>query len=373
MSKEIGSIFELDIKILFEEVVNKEFKFEFEKNSIYSKQYFNTGRSAISYLFQEYLNLKNYEKKVLLPSFLCSSIVEAIELTNTKYDFYKIKPDLRIDEEDLKKKVDDTVGAIFFIHYFGFPHSKEVCDLLKNFQNQGILLIEDLTQSLFTKNENLIGFGDYILGSIRKWGAIPDGGVLASKKHKLNSNNDIYEAYNEYICKYLIAQLMKHEYLKEDTLDKTKYLKLISDANEVLFSDLKIRQMSWFSQNLLMKVDINRLKKQRRINWNYVREKLKYNEKVKILYNNDYDENNVPFGIVISTDKRDELISYLINNNIYCNIHWKLPKQLPEEYKEIVEFSKKLLTIPCDERYKIEDFEYIVNLVNKFFYGKGEI
>ena len=60
---------------------------------------------------------------------------------------------------------------------FGKKIKEELCDYIWKKKESGIVVIEDVTLSLFSEdNERGVGFGNYVLGSIRKWLPVPDGG-----------------------------------------------------------------------------------------------------------------------------------------------------------------------------------------------------
>ena len=115
---EIGSIFEIDVKDLFKEE-NNEFYLPFMDNMdpIYNK-FFNTGRSAIEYLLTNVISLEK-DFKILLPSFTCSSIIDAVKRSGINYDFYYITEEFQIDINSIEKKLDDKVKIIYIIQYFG--------------------------------------------------------------------------------------------------------------------------------------------------------------------------------------------------------------------------------------------------------------
>lgn len=237
---EIGSIFDLDIQELFREN-KKDFEFPFEKYYKYrEKKFFNTGRSAIEFLFKYQLNL-NENDIVLVPNFICSSVIGAIERANVKYEFYNVSGDFQIDIKNLLSKINDNVKAIFYINYFGFIQSKDVIYTLKELKKQ-YTIIEDNTQALFSDSMCNMGIGHYVIASIRKWIPIPDGAILYAQK-ELNEIK-IEKGYNEYAYKYILAQLMKNIYLKNEKLDKEKYLELVRESTQSLFSDYTIREIT---------------------------------------------------------------------------------------------------------------------------------
>ena len=76
-------------------------------------------------------------------------------------------------------------------------------------------------------------------------------------------------------------------------------------------------------------------------------------------------EGYLPFGMILLTEQRDELLQYLIKHNIYCNVHWRLQ---PSTENQTVEYlAKHSITIPCDQRYGELEMDYIVEVLESWF------
>src|SRR5690606_9921762 len=69
--------------------------------------------------------------------------------------------------------------------------------------------------------------------------------------------------------------------------------------------------------------------------------------------------NNCPLFVplVVNLGKRDELRQYLIENNVYCPVHW------PENTGSRLGICKSELSLICDQRYNEKDMEYILFLI----------
>ena len=359
---EIGSIFDINTTDLFYKNVGTIFKFPLENDYIYEdKKFFNTGRSAIEFLFRYCIT--NNCTEVLVPNYICNSVLDAIGRAGYKYKMYSITRDFDIDLNDLKRQLTQETKAILFINYFGGTISKETAEKLLELKKQGIVLIEDDTQCLFSRMKDIIGIGNYIVASIRKWVAIPDGAVLYAEVEKLPIVK-LEEGYNQYSMLYLLAQIMKSEYLKNNNLDKNLYLKLIKQSTNELFSDYKIRKMTHISENLLLNMDINTIIERRRINYQFLYDELSKIREIELPVK--LKNGMTPFGMPIFIKNREELFEYLIKNDIYCNIHWK--GLMAGEVA--IDVSNKILTIPCDQRYNLEHMKYVgEKLVN--FYKEG--
>ena len=143
----------------------------------YHRIYFKSGRNAIKAICRA---LKKNNTKVLLPIYTCETVIQPFLDEGWNVDFYRINKDLTVDDDFLKRKVESFKPSVVFFHsFFGFDTLKSSLSLIKCLHDSGIVVIEDITQSLFSKH--YIEFADYYVGSLRKFLAIPDGGVLISK------------------------------------------------------------------------------------------------------------------------------------------------------------------------------------------------
>lgn len=358
---EIGSIFEIDVENLFIEG-NKEFYLPFmdKKNYIYNK-FFNTGRSAIEYLLREVISPKK-DFKILLPNFTCSSIIDAVNRAGLNYESYSITDEFQINIKSIEKKLDDKIKIIYIIQYFGGYQNQESYEFLKKLQSRNIIIIEDITHALYTKHPNFIGFGNYVLGSLRKWLPIPDGAFLSSTN--LIPDLPIEEGYNDYSFNFLLAQVMKGTYLKNIDLNKNQFLTFNQQAMESLFSDYTIRNITSVSKRYLSSYNMEGLIEQRVKNYDYLVEKTKNSSFIQPIFVRL--EGQVPFGFVVLSDQRDKLLKYLIDNDIYCNVHWKLTHDYDNTYEVSEKLSKKILTIPCDQRYGKKEMDYIIHVLETY-------
>ena len=122
---------------------------------------------------------------VLLPAYHCDVMIEAIRFLAANPVTYRINPDLSVDVDDLKKKIDSRSKVIIIIHYFGFPQDlgeiRQLCD------DKKLLLIEDCAHSFFGSFDGRPPgcVGDYAVGSLTKFFPVQDGGCLVSTKHSL--------------------------------------------------------------------------------------------------------------------------------------------------------------------------------------------
>jgi dTDP-4-amino-4,6-dideoxygalactose transaminase len=338
------------------------------QNVFNRKKYLNTGRAAAIYLFQHCGNFKENDV-VLLPDYLCLSIVLFADAAKLKYRFYRIDRELNIDIEDLKNKIDEDVKAIYVISYFGFPQKKEIVDELKKLREEkNIALVEDITQTFFSKDKNCMGFGDYIVCSTRKWMPMTDGGLLAVRDGVKYNNVKLESGYNEAAYKQLLISLMRDYFNEHPDKDKTFYIELEKEATKDRDTDLTVREMTPIAKRIMIGSDTKKIMRKRRENYTYLYNHFKNHAKVTVVGRElDKDRNYVPFGLLILVEDRDAFNDYMIKHNIIGEIQWVLPIEYYVPGQDAKYLSAHNLMIRCDQRYGEKEMKYIVETINNFF------
>ncbi|MBV8807045.1 MAG: DegT/DnrJ/EryC1/StrS aminotransferase family protein [Acidobacteriaceae bacterium] len=123
---------------------------------------------------------------VWLPSFHCGVEVQAILDAGAVAGFYRIRPDLSVDENDLLRKLDAQPGPVLLIHYFGFPQPG-TRRIAAQCSARKIPLIEDCAHALFSRHEGtpLGDFASIAIYSFRKTLPVYDGGGLRVQQGRI--------------------------------------------------------------------------------------------------------------------------------------------------------------------------------------------
>jgi perosamine synthetase len=125
--------------------------------------------------------------EVLLPAFLCRSMVEPVLELGAIPVYYKIHPDTSVDVRDITAKRGSRTRAVVVVHYFGFPQDmvplRTLCDRF------GLTLVEDCAHAFFGEiaGRPVGWYGDYAIASVRKFFPVSDGGYLISSHHALDT------------------------------------------------------------------------------------------------------------------------------------------------------------------------------------------
>ena len=79
-------------------------------------------------------------------------------------------------------------------------------------------------------------------------------------------------------------------------------------------------------------------------------------------------DNEVPlvFPVIAkSSEIRDSVRKHLIDNDIYCPVHWPLPNNMGFDCKAL-DYSKRELSIVCDQRYDLVDMQRIIDVMKEY-------
>ncbi|CAM5183460.1 hypothetical protein UACE39S_05380 [Ureibacillus acetophenoni] len=350
MNREIGSDFWLE-KIPMKQHL---------EIPIWLKKYGNTvltssGRGAITLLLEQ-VNPTN--KTVLLPEYICDSVIAPFRAHGYTCHFYEVKKDLSPNLESIMSI--KNLGLFLHMGYFGFDTNSNLTSVLQELKKQSTIIVEDVTHTLFS-NINRFTENDYYVASIRKWFGVPSGGLLASTKANLKEPVGINTDFASLREK---ALLLKGNYMKSGNEDLKKlYLQQFNDAEQLL-EDMKCYQIDPLSLTLLNSLDVDYLVNKRRQNYQVLLDGLSdlnyLSTPVK-----DLKDDMCPIFFVVNINKdRDLIRKKLIDEKIYCPIHWPIPKQLCEQIStETKDIYYTTISIPCDQRNNIEDMKHIISVI----------
>lgn len=346
--KPIGGEFWYDKKILSLSSAN------FEGSNVV---YLDGGQSAIEYIVRR-LNAQDGEV-VLMPSYLCPEILNKFKLKKIQVEFYSINIDLSIDIESLKEKIEKfNVKAVLFIDYFGFFHSNETIKFLTELKNKNIILIEDAVQVLwFKKQDNFIG--DFVFNSYRKIFPV-DGSLVID--YKAEAKNILDEKEDKYKKVIHEARMLKTEYINgNNTVSEDDFLKKFELAEKMYYEKKDAGVMLLNSRNYLNKMDFDRIKEKRILNYNYLNKYFKKHKTVERVFEIDDLNGVVPLFFPIVLKNRDCIRSELRKRNIYCPVHWDITKETKlENFKASQNLSKNMLSLPIDWRYEEDDMDVLI-------------
>lgn len=316
-----------------------------------------SGRGAISLMLE---NVVVKAKTVLLPAYICESLILPFIIQGYTCCFYDVNEDLSPILENLK--ICDDIGIFLHMGYYGFPTNGCLADIIKKFKNKGTIIVEDITHTLFSDFERFEE-NDYYVASIRKWIGLPSGGALISPTRTIKGNLQYNEAFT---CIRREALLSKAQYMRGADELKHQYLNLFAKAEAILDKDFTPYYIDDISKTIINNLDVDALKEKRKANFRILSEGLigiKYLEPVF----RGLTENICPiFYPIYIYKKRREIRQILIEENIFCPIHWSMPDHIDYScFKQAARIYNSVLSIPCDQRYEMEDMERVVSVLKR--------
>ena len=361
---EYGSVLELDDLSKYK--ISEEpgsFTLPFMKNKSCRPDinFYQSGRNAIEELLL-FLKKKKGINKVIIPDFVCQTVKDAAVRASVETDEYIVNKDYEYSVKEIDSKIGKD-SCVYLCHFFGQPISEDVICAAKRWMDAGTIVIEDITLSLLSENPKGVGFGNYILGSIRKWFPIPDGGFLSAYNSELPKEPE-KNSVSKYTDYYMVVQTLKREYITGGCKDKALkdvYMSYYGLSIKELFSDYRIYPMSEWSYNYLQNVSVEEVLAKRIENYDCLYDRLKGIKGIQL--KKPRKEGYLPFGMVLDVSDRDDLLNYLIQNDIYCNVHWRLGSSAKNPDLEYL--SGRSITVPCDQRYTKEDMEHIAKVIEK--------
>ncbi|MBR6771224.1 MAG: UDP-2,4-diacetamido-2,4,6-trideoxy-beta-L-altropyranose hydrolase [Lachnospiraceae bacterium] len=343
----------------------------------YGKKYCyftGSGREAIA------LALKSLEtdrpelrKSCLLPAYMCDSVFFPFLRAGWKLNFYHLEEDLTVNLEKLCCQLQESKPGLLFIHpYYGVDTWKQLRPWFPQWQAQGICIMEDVTQSYYLETAGQEA--DYVVGSLRKWYAIPDGGFLASHKplpeRELADHQAFWQARLEILLKkweYLHKEASREEKqaIKEEYLDKNRKLE------EELDDYAEISSLSEVSAWLLGQIKEEECCRKRRENSQFIYQKLQDWGQADCHPLLLLDSHTAPLYLPVYAQNRDELQSFLQKRNVFAPVLWLIGEEnqscLTQTEQNIYQH---MLALPVDQRYGKKEMEDMAGVLEEYLLGR---
>ena len=361
----IGGFYDIDTEKALKAPDNEEFLLRADIHGEYSQKYYtNNGRTATVLALENGFEHRNGDQ-ILLPEYLCISVIDSVKAAGFECSYYKLNDDLTINTESLRKSISKKTKAIYVIHYFGFPQPAKTIEEIKKLSNENeIPIIEDLTQSLFTVSEGRIGFGDYIVASLRKWFPMTDGGLLCIKNGRKFGKVRLKNAYDEAVFRQLLISVVREKYRDRMNICGEEYIEYEKAANAARYIDFTPASMTELSYNIFFNSDYKELIRKRVENYHILYQKLENNPGLNIMYKNICaDDSTVPFGFPVTVRNRNEFYGRLLKQGIVGEIQWVLPVGLYKPEKHLLQLSEHMLMLQCDQRYGPREMEITADAV----------
>jgi hypothetical protein len=314
---------------------------------------YSSGRCALYAILKSIEAGKIERNNILIPDYLCESVVNTVKDAKWNYGFYHITPELHVDYNSLEGI--ENYDAILLTNYFGMVDVSEDIRRLNEI-SPTLTVIEDDVQAYYEMDKSI---ADYSFTSLRKWFPCPDGALIRAANNieakNITLSDNIWSSYKvagnllkdylEYLNENVVLELIGQG---EHLLD-TNYLSKCSDTSKIIFSSL----------------DTDYIAKQRKSNAEILHDELN-----KIGVKHIYSDDCVPLFIPVFITNRDNLKKYFYKNNIFTPSHWS---QNSSDICKINDLYGSELSLICDQRYSEKDMLEQIRVLKNFIYkNKGE-
>lgn len=267
------------------------------------------------------------KKEVLLPSYVCKSVLQAILLNNLVPVFYDHNSKWKADYESIEEKINKNTLALIVVHTMGIANAE-----LNRFVNRDFFLIEDCCQSFGLKiSDKYAGsFGDMSIFSFNATKCITtgDGGglvvnneLLKSKAEKVIASLDNSFVMADINASLGISQLNQYNTFLKRRLEIATYY--INNISQFLTEDYRLIFDDSIHYRFLIKIPKER----------------KFEEVKEDFYNLNI---SIRKGVDMLLCENDNIINAkeLLNQTISIPIY---PSLLDREVDKIVQACNKIL------------------------------
>lgn len=340
MSRIIGGEFEIDPVSLKSQV-----KWD-DSNGLY----YSSGRAALYYILENIRQQSSLIDTILLPDYLCESIIETVNLKGYKIKYYELTDQLTIKRENFSKLYSGK-EAVLLINYFGLVNTEEQVEYIRTLDSYSCIILDNVQAFYDMGNQTK---ANYSFTSFRKWFPIPDGALVKTKEVGVSSPKG-ENKFVEYKTAASILKNCRNENVKLDDI----YLNLFDKGEQLIPANMDA-QMSTVSKLIFSNLDFDSIAIRRIENAKFIISELKELGINPLL---NLKENKVPLFVPIKLNARDLIRVKLAEKGIFCPVHW--PVIIPDQLLKGREMFEKELSIVIDQRYNIQDMSQIIAIIKQ--------
>lgn len=287
----------------------------------------NCGRNALAYLIRA-----RQITKIALPKFLCSSVSDVCHKEGVQVKCYSIGKDFL--PKDLSIEEDEW---LYIVNYYGQIDN----NILLEYSNKYRVIVDN-AQAYFQMPIK----GVDTIYTCRKFFGVADGAILYT-----DATIDVQYEHDESFdrMRFLLGRFERtaSEFYGEYS------------ANNSLFSDEPIKYMSKLTMNLLHGIDYETIRKQRTENFAYLHSQLGSINGLNL---------KIPDGAFmypLYVNNGNDLKKKLQELKIYVPTLWPDVYKVCEDNELEYFMAQRIVPIPVDQRYNLDDMKYIVDKIKK--------
>lgn len=364
---EIGSIYEVAPDVTGKRVETETLCLDHvEKYEKKHKCFTASGREAIELaLISLERERPDVPKRCLMPAYMCDSVFVPFRHRGWELIFYAVDSGLESTGETLFQMILETNPGLVFVHsYYGVDTFSDLRAQLPVFRKSGILVMEDVTQSYYLEAAGQEA--DFIVGSLRKWYPVPDGGFVVSD---LPLAEDVLQEGEAYAEERLKPLVQKWEYLQGAQAPAGSSKKPFLQENRALEEALDryegVRRMSGVSAAILSGTDEEAARHKRAENQSFLYEKMIGMKRLRPVLVMQGEE--APLYLPVYAKEREDLQRFLTEHDIYAPVLWPVSEEAPDFFEGDEDYIyEHLLALPIDQRYGIREMERIAQVLSAY-------
>lgn len=320
-----------------------------------SQRSYLSGRTALSAILDDICLSAQWKQQVLayLPSYCCHTMIEPFIRHGMRVEFYTVK----FENGEFKQEIDASkvCDVILVLDYFGYGREHR-------FVPKNATVIRDMTHAVFSHHA-YVDDADYTFTSLRKWGAIA-GAAIATKQNGEWLTEEATKQNSAYLSLRYTGYSDKARYFAGEAGTDKGYLQTFRQAESLLETDYQ--NYTADEESLRNAESLGDYVTQRRKNAEHLLFGLQNISIVEPLFPALNDGDAPLFvPIAVKNGKRDGLRQYLIENSIYCPVHWPLSSLHKITGKERELYDTEL-SLVCDQRYGVTEMERQLNMIRRF-------
>lgn len=316
---------------------------------------FGLGRWAL-FSILSHGRAKRGWRKVWRPSYFCPDVLTCFNEAGLEVCTYVDHP--LLESPGLPPEKPTANDVLFRINYFGWRDSQSAVSPT----GIGCDVIEDHSHDPFgpwaRKSK-----ATFCFASLRKTYPIPDGAMLWSPLGiEIRGPESTTQNHLAASNLKLGGMVLKQAYLGGAEIEKEEYRQLLTEG-ETQFSKVSLSRVTPVSRSLLTVISNKHLRQLRLENYR----KITSSGLIPYYYMPELELSGkcVPFSIILvleSEQRRNQVREQLINRNVYPAILWNQPMDCD---KASLDFASRMLSLPCDFRYKDSDLERVCGIIRE--------
>lgn len=289
---------------------------------------YRSARTAFAALLQA-----RRPARVWMPRYLCDSMLLPPLAADIPYVWYDLTDGLDIPR-DIALADDDI---IVYVNYFGILDGN-VPGILADFGPSNVVL--DYSQALYSPPQDCLA----TIYSFRKFVGVPDGGVLHTALAVPPAAPGVAGGVS-----HLVGRLIDGP--------EPHYGQYVSNENG--FDDLTVTGMSPLATRVLRSIDWGHTRRARTANFAALHAALNDSNGFPVAF----PAGAAPLCYPYLTANAAELRAALAARRVYTPVYWKDALARSGAGSLEARLVNHLVAIPCDQRYTIDDMQYVASLI----------